>query len=155
MNQTLEHLLDPLWVLKELGSRLLVRDGQIYIGVPNVYNPSTPMSIFFQVAHTYNFTPYTLGLQAEQANLSVVGISDPHSYPMHALLALRDSVHEAVSPELLHYGKDWREVASIFRRRRFWNVTRGISAKFMRMTVGEQETMRLKAWFDGVTEFKY
>ncbi|MCH8877294.1 MAG: class I SAM-dependent methyltransferase [Chloroflexi bacterium] len=155
MNQTLEHLLGPLSVLKELSNYFLADDGLIFIGVPNAYNPSTPMSIFFQVAHTFSYTPYTLGLLAEQANLKIVKLSDPHSPVMQALLASRDSVHDAVSPELLHFGRDWREVASIFRRRRFWNVTRGISAKFLRMTVGEPATMRLKAWFDGVTGFKY
>lgn len=68
INHVLEHLLDPVGLLKKITKHM--HDGSvIYIGVPNIMNFSISQ---LQGAHTYYFTPWTLEYFCSKAGLQLV-----------------------------------------------------------------------------------
>lgn len=154
LNQTFEHLLEPLQVLQGLARRL-APEGVVYIGVPNAFNPSVHMSVFYQVPHTFNYTPHTMKRIGERARLKIIKISDPTAYPLHVLLARQDARYPAVSPDLLRYGADWSEVAHILRRKRVHNVVRGSAGKVLRTILGGRRAEAIKQRVDALMHYRY
>ena len=60
MRHVLEHLLDPVSVLKKVGN-VLSADGVVYLAVPDMMSPGRPLQgYWFCNAHTYYFSTATL-----------------------------------------------------------------------------------------------
>lgn len=95
MYHVLEHFLDPNDVGVAL-SRLLKKDGVIFIGVPEGSHPPYPKSMFYRFPHTVTFTPYTLALFLWRYGFKVTR-RDPH--PMHiGVVAVHRTSGDAALP---------------------------------------------------------
>ncbi len=74
LSHVLEHLRDPIQVLKDLGD-VLEQDGAILIEVPNALHPLKDPSLYFKPSHLWNFTPRTLSSVIRKSGLKLVGCS--------------------------------------------------------------------------------
>jgi SAM-dependent methyltransferase len=108
MEQVFEHLLSPLWTLKEIKKRL-APDGYVYIGVPHGSHPTHPYSLHFQLAHTYNYMPYSFAKLAELSGLKVVALKEPYKHPLKVVLAHKESTYKEEDKEKLEVGKNYKE----------------------------------------------
>lgn len=106
LEQVFEHLLDPLTTLRHLASRL-APEGVIYIGVPGQYNYQVAPDRFFELAHTYGYTPSTLRLFAQRSGLKIVSVRDPLSSNLEVLMAHTGSSYDEEDKEKLRYGSVW------------------------------------------------
>jgi SAM-dependent methyltransferase len=154
LNQTFEHLLEPLQTLQGL-AKILKPDGVIYIGVPNAWNPQIPMPLFYQVAHTYNYTPHTLAQFAEQAGLFLTHVRDPDGYPLEVIMAQKGSVHPVVSPERIVQGSDWKELKSRLYTKKMKGMIRGLAKKILAPFMGRSATQKLRERIDRLTGYRY
>lgn len=59
MHHVLEHVLDPLHVLKKIRN-IISPDGVLFIGVPNMAMPDEDISKFFRIEHCFCFVTKTL-----------------------------------------------------------------------------------------------
>lgn len=59
IRNVLEHMLDPISVLKKIGNSLN-ENGIVFISVPNMSNPDFPLNVFFEIPHTYYFSKNTI-----------------------------------------------------------------------------------------------
>jgi SAM-dependent methyltransferase len=125
MEQTFEHLMSPLETLKELKKRLY-SDGFIYIGVPNGYKFGATMSLYFQLAHTYNYSPYSFKRLAELAGLRVFDVRDPYAHPLEVLLCHPDANYPKENNSVLNIGKNYKEVLWHLYSQKFIENTRGV-----------------------------
>jgi|GEM_PF-2559622 2-polyprenyl-3-methyl-5-hydroxy-6-metoxy-1,4-benzoquinol methylase len=154
MDQTFEHLLTPLQTLQAL-ARMLTPEGIIFISVPGTYNPAISMSLFYQIAHTYNYTPHTLRLFAQQSGLKVISVRDNGGYPLEVILARGDAQYPEEAAERMAPGSDWRDVVRRLKRKSRLNAWRGGAKRFLRNVVGERMTERLRRLLDGITGYRY
>lgn len=154
MDQTFEHLLSPLETLQGL-ARCLTPEGTMFIGVPSAYNPTIHMSLFYQLAHTYNYTPYTLNLFAQKSGLKIINVRDPKGYPLETILAGRDSSYPEESIQNLSLGSSWRDVVRRLRRKRFLNTIRGFAKHVLVSLGGEQFKERIKSFVDRFLHYRY
>ena len=67
MMHVLEHLVDPLHVLKTMAKEILTPAGYVLIEVPNLYEHAS-----FALAHLYAFTPETLANLVRRAGFQVL-----------------------------------------------------------------------------------
>jgi SAM-dependent methyltransferase len=79
MNHVLEHLSDPIGVLREIAS-LLKKDGRLYIDVPDAEEYGSIYDL--HIAHIYHFTQRTLKSLVEKAGYTVL-LVEKHSPPFH------------------------------------------------------------------------
>ncbi len=154
LNQTFEHLMYPLETLKGL-AKILKPEGVIYIGVPNAYNPFIPIKLFYQFAHTYNYTPHTMKLFAEKAGLKVIEIKDPLGYPLEVLLAHKNSSYRAEKPERLTQGSSWKDTYRRLRRKKFLNISRGGIKTILGAVIGKNLTEKAKRLIDRTIHYRY
>lgn len=154
LDQTLEHLLNPLEILKGL-KVILKPEGLIYIGVPNSYNPQIPIKLFFQLAHVFNFTPHTLNLFAQKSGLKIVKITGPEDYALGVIMSRQESSYSAVKKESLKSGSDWQEIVKILKRKRRLNLIRGITKRILNKIVGNSLIQKLKKIIDKIIHYKY
>jgi len=155
LSQTFEHLLDPLSILKNL-ARILKKDGVIFVGVPNTYNPLVPINLFFQIAHTFNYTPYTMKKFADYAGLKIIRMKNPRTEPgLEVLLAHKKSLYSEIPKADLEIGSDWKEVVSILRRKKLWNVTRGAVKRVFNLFFGKHFTEKIKTIVDQIINYRY
>lgn len=124
LNQTFEHLLNPLETLKQLQERL-TPDGLIYIGVPNGYKFGAPFSLWFQLAHTYNYTAYSFKKMAKLAGLKVVNIRDPLGHPLEVLLSLPTANTPTERESYLNVGSNYRNIVREMRYKKYRDFIRG------------------------------
>lgn len=71
ISHVLEHLADPVGVLRSLERRLAPR-GRLYVCVPDVTHLQEPPETFFQVPHLVSFSPWTLHLAFSAAGLKII-----------------------------------------------------------------------------------
>jgi SAM-dependent methyltransferase len=154
LEQTFEHLLAPLETLQGL-ARTLSPEGVIYIGVPAGYNPFIHMKLFYQLAHTYNYTPHTMRLFAEQSGLKLINVREPKGYPLEVLMARKDASYETETEERMKPGSDWREVVHIHRRKRFWNASRGFAKTVLSSVGGAHLKDSVKTLVDRLIGYRY
>ncbi len=82
MMHVLEHLTNPLDVLKTIRKTLLTSEGYILIEVPNLYAHDS-----YELAHLTCFTRHSLIQMLQQAGFEVLAIHQ-HGYPVSKLLPL-------------------------------------------------------------------
>lgn len=154
MDQVFEHLLTPLESLRGLGE-LLTPEGVIYISVPNAWNPQIPMEIFYQLAHTYNYTPSTITAFAERAGLKVVSLRDPESYALEVLLARPESSYPAEERKNLVQGAVWSDTKNRLQRKAFLNKIRGIAKRTLTAVGGTRVTEQVRHAIDRLIGYRY
>jgi len=154
LDQTYEHLLYPLETLQGL-AKILKPEGVIFIGVPGTMNPLIPMNLFFQIAHTFNYTSHTFDLLAKRAGLKLIKVRDPRGYPLEVLLAKAESSYSEAPESERQVGSDWREIVRIYRRKKFLNLFRGAVKRALRAVVGEKATEKIRSGFDRTIRYKY
>jgi SAM-dependent methyltransferase len=154
LEQTFEHLLTPLESLQGL-AQALAPEGVIYIGVPGGYNPTIHMKLFYQLAHTYNYTPHTMRLFAEQSGLKLIHVRDPKGYPLEVMLAHKDASYPEEIEERMQPGSNWKEVAIIHRRKRFLNAVRGTAKGVLTGLGGAQFKDSVKKLVDRLIGYRY
>ena len=72
MRHVLEHLLDPVAVLKKI-KYVLKDDGYLYLAIPDMFNPQYPLNgYFFRSVHVYYFCQETLLSTIHKAGLKPV-----------------------------------------------------------------------------------
>jgi SAM-dependent methyltransferase len=154
LDQVFEHLLAPLEILMQLAERL-TPEGVIYIGVPGTYNPAVPMSLFYQLAHTYNYTPATMRLFAEKAGLKVISVRDPEGPILEVLLARKGSSYPQEDASRMIQGTYWRDVTRRLRRKKALNIVRGIGKKVATAILGTNGKEKLRASIDRLIRYRY
>lgn len=85
MDQVLEHLYDPLSLLREVKKKLTPK-GLLYVGVPNLSSPAAAKPDFFIPEHVSYFSPHTLALLVKQAGFRIIDVALPEFASMHFLL---------------------------------------------------------------------
>lgn len=80
MHHVLEHLPRPLESLEQI-KKLLKSGGLLYIGVPNIMNIKKRPDIFFQIAHPFSYSPYSLGEVLQSGGFSVIKFNRRAGYP--------------------------------------------------------------------------
>lgn len=122
LEQVFEHLLDPLILLKGI-ARILAPEGVLYIGVPGTYNYGVAPDRFFELAHTYGYTPATLRLFADRAGLKIISVRDPMSSCLDVLMAHKDAKYSEEKSENLIQGKDWKDTKNrLLGRKRYFEI---------------------------------
>ncbi len=154
MEQVFEHLLTPLATLKRLAN-VLAPEGVIYIGVPNGYDPQVPMALFYQLAHTYNYTPATLKKFADAAGLKIISIRDPLGNPLEALLARKDSSYPEEDASRMVAGSDWKDVARRLTRKQRINTLRSFGKKVLTGVFGNTGKERVRRVIDSLIRYRY
>lgn len=84
MDQVIEHLYHPLETLRAAAS-LLVPNGYLYVGAPNIASPKHPRDEFFIGPHVYTFNPWTITLMLWRAGLKVVRMQTPSASPLYLI----------------------------------------------------------------------
>lgn len=79
-HHVVEHLPRPLESLEQM-KKLLKTNGILYIGVPNVMNIKKRPDIFFQIAHPFSYSPYSLSKMLQSAGFNVVKFNRRAGYP--------------------------------------------------------------------------
>lgn len=82
LSHVLEHLKNPVGILKTIKSKLLVEDGLLLIEVPNFYAHDS-----YEIAHLACYTPHTLREVLKQSGFDVV-LMEKHGIPRSKLLKL-------------------------------------------------------------------
>ncbi len=154
LNQTFEHLLHPLLVLKQL-SKILKKDGIIYIGVPNAYNPLIPMKLFYQLAHTYNYTPHTLNLFARMAHLKIIESKGHSTYPLEVIMTHVDDLRTEISQEFLDQGSSWVNVVFRLKLKKIKNQYRSLAGIFLEKMLGKKNKEKVRSFIDRLIRYKY
>lgn len=117
MSHVLEHLPDPVGMLRQIREELLSDDGLLLLEVPNFYAHDS-----YELAHLACYTPHTLKEVLRQAGYEVVHF-DRHGVPRSDLLNLYLTVlarplaqpeNVAVRPE--RFVKAKRDLAMLYRR---------------------------------------
>lgn len=118
VSHVLEHLADPVAVLRAL-ERRLAPGGRLYICVPDVTHLQEPPESFFQVPHLVSFSPWTLHLAFAAAGFKMIRFQRKLRAPKSGMEAyavrLADPV-DAYPHALLRIGCDPRAVAVDVRR---------------------------------------
>lgn len=152
LNQTFEHLLSPLETLRQLKDRLNP-EGLIYIGVPNGYQFGAAHYLFFQLAHTYNYTPYSFKKLAELAGLKVVNIRDPLRHPLEVLLSHKDANTPTELEDVLNIGKEYSDVVREMRKKKYREYTRLFAKKIATKLFGTKGKEKIRQWIDGIIRY--
>ncbi len=129
----LEHLADPVSVLKALRDRL-AKNGRLYVCVPDVTYLQEPPESFFQVPHLMSFSPWTLRRVLANAGMKIVVFQRALRAPkngMEAYAITEDDARWALSESLFRCGSNPRAVArSIARMRIFYHTLRLVKRCF-------------------------
>jgi len=142
MHHVLEHLPEPLVSLCQI-KKLLKSEGVLYIGVPNVMNIKKRPDIFFQQAHPFSYSPYSLSLLLQKSGFGILKFNRKAGYPggmeMLAMLNIQNKL-------ILKEGADYSKVREYvlktenkfkklrnFRERIFFWLPKKIRMKFSRI----------------------
>lgn len=154
LDQVFEHLLAPLEVLTSLG-KLLTPEGVIYIGVPGSYNPGVSIDRFYELAHTYSYTPATMRLFAEKAGLKVISVRDPEGAALEVVLARRDSAYSEEEESRMVQGSDWRDTKQRLNHKLFLNNIRGTAKLIVTFVGGPGLNQRIQKFVDRLIKYRY
>lgn len=154
MDQLVEHLLYPSEFFAKLSTQLS-DNGLIYISVPNAYNPQIPISLFYQVAHTFNYTPFTLWQMVKRYGFKIIKAGTPDEYPIRMLLAKQSSSWPSVAQDLLIAGNNWQQVAAGLKRKRRLNIIRGVAKYVLNKLGGQKFTQWLRQQLDRLMKYRY
>jgi hypothetical protein len=113
------------------------------------------MKLFYQIAHTYNYTPHTMHLFAEKADLKIIDITDAEVYPLIALMAHKDASYPEVNKERVSAGSDWQDVVARHARKRFLNTLRGSVKQVLIAIGGKSFKERVKLLVDRLVHYRY
>ncbi len=75
IRNVLEHMLDPLSVLKKI-SNSLKEDGLVFMSVPNMSNPDLSLTTFFEIPHTHYFSKNSIKNAMIKSGLEPILILD-------------------------------------------------------------------------------
>jgi SAM-dependent methyltransferase len=153
LEQVFEHLLHPLETLKGLAERI-TPEGVIYIGVPGMYNYGVAPDRFFELAHTYGYTPATLKLFAEQAGLKIISVRDPMNSCLEVMMALKDSKYPEEKQERMIQGKDWNDTKNRIRNKKRYFELRKKTKIFLSKIAGERTKNKIRDVIDGLLRKK-
>lgn len=145
----LEHLADPIVMLRELRDRLTT-NGRLYACVPDVMHLQEPPESFFQVPHLVSFSPWTLYQTFTKAGMKMIifqrGLRSPKN-GMEVYAVVEKDPRAALSTSHFRLGSDPYEVVkSIARIRIFYRVLRFCKKYFGRVMptrLLEQASIRL------------
>lgn len=154
LDQVFEHLLTPLQTLKDL-TRLLAPKGVIYIGVPNSYNPGVSMDRYYELAHTYGYTPSTMSSFASQAGLKVISLRDPFAPALEVLLTHTTAAYSAEDPSRLLFGAQWKDTYRRLKRKERLNLVRGFARNVLSSMFGPSGKERIRAFIDRLIRYRY
>jgi 2-polyprenyl-3-methyl-5-hydroxy-6-metoxy-1,4-benzoquinol methylase len=154
MEQTFEHLMDPLWTLKEIKKRLSP-EGFVYIGVPNGYKFQAPYSLWFQLAHTYNYTPYSLRKLAELAELRVFDLRGSDLHPLEVLICHPEANYPTERDSVLNVGKNYRGTLWEMRKKKYREGVRAILKKSITSLLGKDTKEKIRKFVDELIRYKY
>lgn len=146
LEQVFEHLLQPLETLKEI-SQVLEKDGVLYIGVPGMYNYGVAPDRFFELAHTYGYTPHVLKIFADQAGMKIIKIKDPLASNLEVLMARKDSSYQEESDEKTKYGKNWKVTRNRILGKRYYYLARTKVKNILVSLFGEGFKNTIKKFF--------
>ena len=114
ISHVLEHLADPVRVLKELRKRLKP-GGRLYVCVPDVTHLQEPPETFFQVPHLTSFSPWSLSFALWQAGWKPIRWSRKLRAPKSGMECYAVPSHDPrpmVSSLESRIGQDPKEVVS-------------------------------------------
>ncbi len=111
LNHTLEHFSDPVIDLKKI-SRLLKRNGLLYVEVPNIEKPYnwTTLQFFFLLGHLFYYSPKTLEIICNKAGFENIYIDDITTPFIRAIFKKKFNNLYSVDSE--HYANVYSELAS-------------------------------------------
>lgn len=110
MRHVLEHMMDPITVLKKIASSLS-EDGLFYVAVPNAYKPKSPFKSWVRFPHTYYFSPDSLKVILEKSGLSVVNeLSEGDEFNQFELFGLAKKSLVNNEPKIADNSKKQREI---------------------------------------------
>jgi SAM-dependent methyltransferase len=114
----LEHFTDPLDALGKMRS-LLKPGGKLWIEVPNVLAPSSPLSHHWLWVHTFDFSEYTLAALLKRAGFDDVQAGSHGNLSTRPARLLRATAVNGTSPTREyrdHTGPNGEAVASFLRQ---------------------------------------
>lgn len=147
LEQVFEHLLQPLETLRLLGNRLNPQ-GVIYIGVPGMYNYGVAADRFFELAHTYGYTPAVLKKFADMAGLKLISVRDPFSSCLEVMMALKSSNYAEEKETKTKYGKKWYVTRNRILGKMYYLKFRGVVKKILLTFFGERVKNILRSIVD-------
>jgi SAM-dependent methyltransferase len=136
LEQVFEHLLSPLQSLREI-AQILNPQGVLYIGVPGQYNYTVAPDRFFELAHTYGYTPATLNKFAKQAGMKIIKVKDPMSSNLEVLMALENSIYFEEDRNRLAQGEIWWDTKNRLIYRIKYFKARAILKETIKKYLGE------------------
>ena len=154
LDQVFEHLLTPLEALRAM-ERMLTPEGTIYLGVPNAYNPGVSMDRFYELAHTYAYTPATMRLFAAKSGLKVVSVRDPYGAALEVIMARKDSKHPEEREDRMVQGSDWHDTMRRLRRKSMLTAIRGAIRTALTAVFGAGFKERVRAVIDRLIRYRY
>jgi len=102
MRHVLEHLLDPVAILKKV-SKALTSGGILYIAVPNAMNPDLPLAkSHFRATHTCYFSKDSLLSAIQAAGLKSLQISEYNEKNQHELYVVAEKANSFAMPKANH-----------------------------------------------------
>lgn len=113
LNLVLEHIINPVEVLKELVETLLAEQGRLVIVVPNDLNPlQTKLNYtgFISPVHVNYFTPTTLRGVMEAAGLKVVHESATFPMELFPLVGINYIGNDALGRRCHHLRLRWEKL---------------------------------------------
>jgi SAM-dependent methyltransferase len=146
LEQVFEHLLEPLDTLRRLAMHL-APEGVIYVGVPGQYNYQVAPDRFFELAHTYGYTPATLRLFAARAGLKIISVRDPLSSNLEVLLAHREASYEEEDEKKLVYGSLWYVTKYRLLGKQAYYTLRRVAREVLGRILGERGVGVVKRLF--------
>ena len=158
--QVLEHLKDPVHVLRQLKQRLRP-DGRLYVCVPDVMHLQEPPESFFQVPHMVSFSPWSFYHTLLFAGLKPVLFNRKLRYPkmgMEAVSVLMESSQDALPAMIFFCGMSVSRV--------YWSVTivggcyqalrmaKKVVSYLIPKRIVERLSIRLRMWVRGLRDGK-
>lgn len=137
LEQVFEHLLSPLETLQGIHD-ILEKEGVLYIGVPGMYNYAVTPDRFFELAHTYGYTPAVLKKFAEQANMKIIKVKNPLSSNLEVLMARSDSSYKEAPHDVTKQGTNWKVTRNRILGRRYYYLTRSKIKNILVSLFGEK-----------------
>jgi len=119
IKNVLEHMLNPLKVMKKI-SNSLTDDGLVYISVPNMSNLDFPLNISFEIQHTYYFTKKTMEDLLIKSGLTPVLIWDDNKVFSRLLYVIAKKSKSKINPRFSkeEYGKMEKFISSQLNKER-------------------------------------
>lgn len=122
LNHVLEHLAEPIFLLRSL-IPLLNANGLLYVDVPDAREYRSPGDL--HLAHLWHFTPATLGHLIEQAGFEMVACEAyrPPHHPRSIRLVARPALAPRHNPSTAEAEQAaWRTMKTVEQRAWLWTL---------------------------------